>query len=80
MQIIGVAGRSDLDEMLNFVNDLGVDRFPHIFDEDGSVWSDYGVLSQPAFVFINDDGETSLHTGALGRDELTNRVEELRSS
>ncbi len=66
--------------MLGFVNDTGVGDFPHIADEDGGVWSTYGVTSQPSFVFINDDGTAELVVSALGTERLTEQVRTLISS
>ena len=80
MNFVGVAGRDSLEEMLVFVNDTGVSGFPHIADEDGEVWGTYGVTSQPAFVFINDDGTAELLVSSLGLDSLTERVEALVAS
>lgn len=77
MNIIGVAGRADLVDMEAFVDDLGVGDFEHIADVDGAVWTDFGVTSQPAFVFIDDDGSSEVLISALGQDRLTSRVEAL---
>ena len=55
-QIIGVASRDTIEQIEAFVADTGVDTFPHAADIDGDVWEFYGIGSQPAFVFINDDG------------------------
>ena len=73
-----MAGKSDAEAMNNFVTDLNVDEFPHIVDEDGAVWSEFGIGSQPAFVFINDDGTITNHNGALGAEALAERLTELR--
>ena len=69
----------------NLANDLfdadtGVDTFPHAADIDGDVWEHYGISSQPAFVFINDDGTFDTRLGSLGEDGLTERVEQLLAS
>jgi len=54
-----------------------VGAFPHIVDESGDVWATYGVRTQPAFVFINDDGTSETHIGALGEAGLTERINAL---
>jgi len=77
---IGVAGRDDADAMSSFVSDYGVDRFPHIADFDLELWRFFGITSQPAFVFINDDGSATGRLGALGVERLTERVETLIAS
>ena len=60
-----------------FVADLDLSGFEHIADVDGTVWTDFGVTSQPAFVFINDDGTSEVLISALGEEALTDRVETL---
>ncbi len=63
--------------MQAFVDDLGVDGMVHIADLDGSIWSDFEVYGQPAWVFIDDDGRTDSFLGGLGLDGLTRAVESL---
>ena len=79
-QIIGVASRDTIEQIEAFVADTGVDTFPHAADIDGDVWEFYGIGSQPAFVFINDDGTFDTRLGSLGEDGLTERVEQLLAS
>ena len=80
VNIIGVAGRDDLRDMEEFVSNTGVSGFDHIADEDTEIWQAYGVTSQPAFVFINDDGTTETLISSLGVDGLTERVEALAAA
>ncbi len=63
--------------MQAFVADLDLNGFEHIADVDGTVWTDFGVTSQPAFVFIDDDGTSEVLISALGEEALTGRVEAL---
>jgi peroxiredoxin len=79
-RIIGVASRDSIEQMEAFVADTGVDTFPHAADVDGDVWEFYGISSQPAFVFINDDGTFDILLGSLDEDGLTERVEQLLAS
>lgn len=79
MNFVGVAGRDDLSEMQAFVEEFGVGGFEHVADEDTAIWRQYGVTSQPAFVFIDDSGEVEVLISALGEDGLIERVEALRS-
>ena len=80
MTVIGVAGRDDVSEFTSWVESREVAGFDHIADADGSVWAEFGVRSQPAFVFINDDGTVENHNGRLGVDPLTDRVNALIES
>lgn len=79
VNFVGVAGRDDLSEMQAFVEEFGVTSFEHVADEDTEIWRQYGVTSQPAFVFIDDSGEVEVLISALGEDGLTERVEALIS-
>lgn len=66
--------------MVAFVEDTGVGGFEHLIDADGLVWQELGVFDQPAFAFINDDGTVEVNVGALGEEELTNRLQALIAS
>ena len=76
VQVIGVAGRDDLGEMEAFVNGFALD-FPNIADEDIEIWRRYEVRSQPAFVFINDDGSFETIIGGMGESGLSSMIDEL---
>lgn len=74
--MIGVAGRDELAAIQGFIDQRGVAGFPHIVDETGDVWSSFDVRSQPAYVFVDDDG-TLENTGSLSEASLVERVEAL---
>ena len=76
-RIIGVASRDTIEQIEAFVADTGIDTFPHAADIDGDVWEFFDIGSQPAFVFINDDGTFDTRLGSLDEDRLTERVEQL---
>ena len=75
-----MAGKSDQPAMEAFVNDLGVDEFPHLIDEDGSLWEQFDIRIQPAFAFIDDDGTITVHTGSLGPDGLASQIDALKAT
>ncbi|PKQ27271.1 MAG: hypothetical protein CVT64_02240 [Actinobacteria bacterium HGW-Actinobacteria-4] len=77
--IIGVAGRADVADMQGFVNDFGVDGFEHLVDVDGAIWASFGVSYQPAYAFINDDGEIRTLVGALGKSGVLDAAQDLAS-
>jgi peroxiredoxin len=79
VNFVGVAGRDDLSEMQDFVSTYGVEAFDHIADEDVAIWREFGVTSQPAFVFIDDAGEVEVLISSLGEDGLIEKVEALLS-
>lgn len=74
---LGVAGRGEVPDMKQFVADTGTGSFPHVVDEDGSLWSSFGVISQPAFAFIRPDGTMEVIVGTLPEDDLAARVASL---
>jgi hypothetical protein len=75
-----MAGKAEQAAMEAFVDNLGVDAFPHAIDGDGSIWAQFDVVSQPAFAFIDDDGTITVHNGGLGIDGLSSRIEELTAT
>ncbi len=75
-----MAGRDDVDAIRAFVDTYDVGGFEHIVDEGGVIWERYGVFSQPAFAFINDDATVETKVGAMGVDGLTEVAERLKST
>ncbi|MDZ7734686.1 MAG: redoxin domain-containing protein [Acidimicrobiia bacterium] len=80
VEIVGVASRGNVEEMHDFVDDTGTGSLRHLVDESGDIWSRYEVVNQPAFAFIDDDGSTDVHVGALGADGLRQRLADLTES
>ena len=77
VDFIGVAGRSDLNDIQKFITSFTVEGFPHVYDSDGTIWTRYGVSSQPAWVFINGNGESQRIFGMLGKTALEENVQQL---
>ena len=75
--MIGVAGRDDVETFQEWVSSRDVEGFDHVMDPDGDIWREFGITSQPAFVFVNDDGTVETRRGALGLEGLTERVNDL---
>lgn len=63
--------------MQAFIDRFGVGGFEHIADDEGTIWSQFGVTSQPAFAFINDDGTVKTVVSRLGDERLTEEIEAL---
>jgi hypothetical protein len=80
VRFVGVAGRDELEPIQDFVVNLDVGSFPHVVDDELEIWGAYGVRSQPAFAFINDDGTVDVRAGSLGVDGLTEGIETLLAS
>lgn len=77
VEIVGIAGRGAVEEMEDFVSDTRTGGLTHVVDEDGSIWSSYEVIAQPAYAFIDDSGAVDVHVGALGEAALVERMTEL---
>ena len=75
--VIGVAGRDDLSAIQGFIDDRGVGAFPHMVDDTGEIWAGFDVRSQPAFVFIDDDGTIVGDAGSLSEESLVERLDAL---
>ena len=56
--------------MRAFVERHGLDGFDHLVDDDGALWERFGIVTQPAWVFVNDDGTVKTVVGILGEDGL----------
>jgi len=80
VEVIGVAGRGEVRDMEDFVAETDTGELTHVVDDDGSIWSSYGVVTQPTFAFIDDDGTVEVLVGAQGEQALTERMEQLVSS
>jgi len=73
-----VASRDDLAAIEAFVARHALGHVPQIADLDGDLWSRFGVVGQPAWVFV--DGETGAvtrHLGFLDAPALTQRLSEM---
>jgi thiol-disulfide isomerase/thioredoxin len=76
----GVPGLSDQAGMEKFVGDYGLGDIVQIVDADGSLWSNFGVPSQPAFALINDNGEVTTIQGSLGLQGILDAANSLLDS
>ncbi|SNS00875.1 TlpA family protein disulfide reductase [Blastococcus mobilis] len=65
VEVIGVAGLGDRTSMQDFVADTGTGCLVHLVDEDGELWSRFGIVSQPAFVFVDRSGGIQTFAGSL---------------
>jgi hypothetical protein len=78
VEVLGVAGRDDIDAFRAFVEEHGLDGVTHIADLDGAIWQRFEVPAQPAWVFIEGaSGAVDRHFGALDPDELAQRLQAL---
>ncbi|MDB1086786.1 redoxin domain-containing protein [Streptomyces sp. ACA25] len=74
---VGVPGNGSPEQDGDFVNDYGLDGFTHARDEDGALWTSFGVPAQPAFAFVDPDGNVDIELGTMNEGDLDERLAEL---
>ena len=63
--------------MREFVTRHGLEGMTQAVDRDLEIWAKFDVPAQPAWVFINQDGETSRVLGPLAGDGLNAEIDAL---
>ncbi len=76
MAFVGVPGNAPSDDMQAFVDEFEL-TFPQAVTEDGSLWGRFGVAYQPAWVFVDDSGETTVVPYELPEAELERTLDKL---
>jgi hypothetical protein len=79
VQFIGVSWKDEVEAMQAFVDQHRVDAFPHV-EDDGSIFAAYGMVSQPGWAFINDDGTATAILGGLGAEGIAANLDALIAS
>lgn len=72
-------GNDSTDNMQAFVDEYGL-GFPQAVTEDGSLWARFGVVYQPAWVFVDDSGETTVVPYELTKIDLERTLDDLVAS
>jgi hypothetical protein len=62
------------EEMRAFVDRHGLDEMIQVVDDDGDIWTRFGVRVQPAWFFVPAEGEEVPVYGALFGDALDERI------
>jgi hypothetical protein len=76
--LLGVPGRDDEGPMRDFVARHGLAAMPQLVDgPDASIWTGFGIRSQPAWVFVSADGSSEVVLGPLGAEGLAERLDAL---
>ena len=68
--VLGVPGRGEVDAMQDFVSDTATGGFTHVVDADGALWTRFGVVAQPTFVFVDSGGQMQTFAGSLDAEQL----------
>ncbi|MEU1734186.1 redoxin domain-containing protein [Streptosporangium sp. NPDC020145] len=77
---VGVAGLGEVADMKGFVAEFTLNAFPHLADVTGEIWKRFGIVRQPAYAFIDDDGTVEVVRGELGQEALAAKVADLTGS
>lgn len=77
VQVIGLAGHSDVAAMRDFIDDHGLDGIPHLADPDGKLWARFGVTYQPALVLIDAQGSVEVVVGSVGKTGFIRHAESI---
>ena len=80
IRFVGMAGRGDEASIRDFVERHGLEAMDTVVDESGDLWARFGVLGQPAWVFVDDDGDSNRHQTALPEDEVERILDEMITS
>lgn len=72
-------GNDSTESMQAFVDEYGL-GFQQAVTEDGSLWARFGVAYQPAWVFVDDSGETTVVPYELEKADLERALDELIAS
>jgi hypothetical protein len=76
VSFVGVPGNASAEDMQGFVDTYGLE-FQQAVTEDGSLWSHFGVAYQPAWVFVDGSGETTVVPSEIPREELERTLDQL---
>jgi thiol-disulfide isomerase/thioredoxin len=74
--ILGIAGMGDNQQMHQFVSDLDVGDVPHLDDQTGTLWRNFGITQQSTYIFVDRTGHI-VKTGYLDDLALTAEVKKL---
>jgi len=74
VSFVGVAGLGSGDAaMAQFVAQYGLGGFPHLADDEGTVWRHFGVAEQEFFVVLDRAGVV-VHKGPMSTGDLRQRL------
>ena len=74
VKMIGIAGYSDVPSSRGFIEEHGIDGFPNIYDDDGTIWKAFSITGQPTLVLVNQDGQLRRYSGGYGKFDLIEKV------
>lgn len=63
--------------MQAFIDEYGLDSFPHLNDVDERLFARFGVPFQPAWVFIGSEGNAARVLGSVPEQDFVAILEDL---
>lgn len=63
--------------MQDFIDEFDLESFPHLNDADERLFARFGVPFQPAWVFIDSEGDAARVLGSVPEGDLTEILEDL---
>jgi hypothetical protein len=70
-------GLDQTDAMRGFVETYGLDFFPQVVSEDGTLWPRFGIPFQGTWFFLNQDGQSEVVPFDLDADQLAGKLDRL---
>lgn len=77
VQFIGFGSRDSAANLEKFVEQYGLDSFPHAADESGELRGRLGVVGQPTWIFVDAAGKAEKIYGELGEKRLVEELDQL---
>lgn len=72
--LVGVPGGDSQDSYRNFVAKHQLGDIPQVSNEDGELWGQFGVSSQPRWVLVRADGTIERGGGAPPPDIVSDAL------
>lgn len=81
VRLVTVGGSSrDVDEMADFVSEVGLGDATNLADTTGEIWTRFGVTYQYTYVFVDGSGTSETVTGPLDEAQLAAHFDALAAS
>ncbi len=77
VEFLAVSASFDEAEARAFVDEFGLQGLDTIVDLDGSVFTSFGIVGQPAWVFLDDDGGMEIYRERLGGSGVLHFAQQL---
>ena len=72
--IVSVGGRSHPRQVERFIDEHGLQELDHLYDNDLTIATAYGIIEEPGWLFVRADGTVEVTTGPLDREAVDDRI------